>query len=185
MKSRKCELSPRGGVSRRERTRNVFDACQRLWQMDISRIYDDVDTDERPIYYVYAHMYGDRKIAIGRDGKSSFAATLGMTHLPFYVGKGTGDRLNHLDRNETHRKVRQRLSEFGHDVVVKKLIDGLTEGEALAMESKLIDVFGVVGKGGSLVNLDEGHRTKDRRNMYMEELKNISMYNLHKYRCKA
>ena len=108
-------------------------------------------------------------------GISTFAATLGMELIPFYVGKGVGDRAYDLNRNETHRKVRQKLQQFGQEVSVKILKSGLTEMEALILESKLIDMFGLIASGGKLVNLDEGVNSKERRLKYKDELREISM----------
>jgi len=43
------------------------------------------------------------------------------------------------------------------------------------LESKLIDMFGLIASGGKLVNLDEGVNSKERRLKYKDELREISM----------
>lgn len=54
--------------------------------------------------------------------------------------------------------------------------DGLTELEALCLESKLIDIFGLIGKGDRLVNLDEGIKSQERQQIYAEHLVNINKF---------
>ena len=152
-----------------------FTACAGIYDTDISDLYNGVILDSAPIYYVYAHCEHN-KIAIGKDGVTSWAATLGMQYRPFYIGKGTGTRAFDLNRNETHRKVRQRLAEFKQEPNVQIIKDNLTELDAFCLESKLIDIFGVIGKGGSLVNIDEGIRYKERRSRYANYLMEINNY---------
>jgi hypothetical protein len=134
-----------------------------------------VSLDASPIYYVYAHCEPG-KIAIGKEGLTTWAATLGLTNIPFYIGKGTADRAFNLNRNETHRKVKQKLAAFGQEICVNIIKEGLTELEALCLESKLIDIFGVVGKGGRLVNLDEGVNSAVRQARYAVHLQEINKF---------
>lgn len=155
--------------SRREIKQAKFDACSAIYNTDISELYAELDLDITPNYYVYAHC-GTNKIAVNKDGITSWLATFGLDLIPFYIGKGVGNRAYDLNRNETHRKVRQKLKEFGSDVQVRIIKDGLTELEALCLESKLIDIFGLMGKGGKLVNLDEGVKSKERQNKYKSHL---------------
>lgn len=96
-------------LTRNERNKQIFDACQRIIDTDISNVYNGIILDSKKIYYVYAHLDPSMPIAINRHGVSTFAATLGMKHRPCYIGKGSGNRCFELDRNETHRKIRQRL----------------------------------------------------------------------------
>ena len=99
---------------------------------------------------------------------------MGIEYLPFYVGKGVGDRAYNINRNESHHKKRQFIEKSGKSIQIKILKDGLTESEALMMESKLIDIFGLVSFGGWLVNLDEGINNESRKEMYMEDYMNIN-----------
>lgn len=152
-----------------------YDSCVKIYETNISDLYVELNLDQNPVYYVYAHCEPN-KIAIGKDGITSWFATHGMDLIPFYVGKGIGDRAYDLNRNETHRKVRQRLREFNQDVQVRIIKDGLTELEALCLESKLIDIFGIIGKGGRLVNLDEGVKSKERQLRYATHLIELNSY---------
>lgn len=161
-------------LSKNQRVAQVFDACTTIINTDISNIYKDVTLDERRIYYVYAHCDPGFKIALKKEGKSTFGATLGMVYMPFYIGKGTGDRAYDLNRNDSHRKMKQKIKTFNQDVDVRILRDGLSEIEALMLESKLIDIFGLKSQGGRLVNLDEGINSSERRQLYVNSLHKLS-----------
>ncbi|MFI5260836.1 MAG: hypothetical protein ACHQU0_03515 [Candidatus Paceibacteria bacterium] len=156
-----------GEPSRKERGRRLFAACSAIWNTDISSVYASLRLDLSPVYCVYAHLDPCRKVVIERDGVTTFAATLGMEFWPFYIGKGTGDRWQQFNRNETHRKVRERISLLSRAPVAMKIADGLTESEALQRESKLIDIFGLITSGGKLCNLDEGLCPEQRREFYL------------------
>lgn len=161
--------------SKREINKRKFDACVSIYNTDISDLYSNLKLDPLPNYYVYAHCEPN-KIAIDKDGITSWFATLGMDLIPFYIGKGVKNRAYDLNRNETHRKVKQRLKEFNQDVQVRIIKDNLTELEALCLESKLIDIFGLIGKGGRLVNLDEGLKYKERQIRYGIHLHEINNF---------
>ena len=161
VKSRYFELLRRQHpeiLSRRQKNQKAFDACAEILATDISKIYQDVALDSTPKYYVYAHMDSNRKIAVGVGGVTSFAATLGCTHFPFYIGKGTGDRCHDFARNGEYAKIAKRLHLIDGEVGVHKIKENLAESEALQLESKLIDIFGLRPYGGMLSNLDEGFR---------------------------
>jgi len=178
MKSRIGELNSKSKdfISRNQMVRIKFNSCNEILETDISDLYENLNLDPTPKYYVYVHCDPNKKIALKKDGVSTFGATLGMTHLPFYIGKGTGNRAYELDRNETHRKFRQKFKIFDKDLVVNILKTDLTEKEALILESKLIDIFGLISFGGRLVNLDEGVNQKERKSRYKEQLHKLSLY---------
>lgn len=152
-----------------------FEACVKIMNTDISGLYSNIKLDDRPIYYVYAHCMPN-KIAVKKDGITTWAATIGFNHVPFYIGKGTGQRAYELKRNETHRKVKQKLQTFEQNIEIEIIKEGLTELEALCMESKLIDIFGIMGKSGRLVNLDEGVNSKERQNIYKDSLIKLNSF---------
>ncbi|MFW8626816.1 GIY-YIG nuclease family protein [Deinococcus sp. ME38] len=89
-------------------------------------------------YYVYAL----------KDPRMSPAA-------PFYVGKGIGTRAHdHLRRPDSTPKG-QRIREIlagGAEVLVVRLVEGLTEAQALKIEAELIAAFGTQASGGLLTN---------------------------------
>jgi hypothetical protein len=165
-----------GILSKNDRTKEIFECCYNIFNTDISSVYEKLILDETPKYYVYAHCDSGFKIALKKEARSTFVATLGLEYMPFYFGKGTGNRAFELDRNESHRKVRQKLKIFNKEITVKIIKDGLTEKEALMYESKLIDIFGLITHGGRLVNLDEGINSKERRKLYSDELSKINSF---------
>lgn len=176
IKTQLCNVRADTTISLAKRKRLVFDSCNEILKTDISSLYDDLELDESKDYYVYAHCDPGFKIAINKEGKSTFAASLGLQYMPFYIGKGKGTRSTDLNRNEMHRKVRQKIQKFGKDIIVFKIAENLTEKEALILESKLIDIFGLMSFKGRLVNLDEGIAVKERRQKYQKSLDNLSEF---------
>ena len=89
-------------------------------------------------YYVYAL----------KDSRTSPALT-------FYVGKGVGTRShNHLLKPDATRKG-ARIKEIvasGGQVLVSRLVDAITESQAIKLEAELISALGTVDSGGLLTN---------------------------------
>ena len=75
--------------------------------------------------------------------------------MPFYIGKGTGTRsYDHLVRPDDSLKG-QRIKEIvaaGCKVLVTRLIELLSEVQALKLEAELISAFGTSETGGLLTN---------------------------------
>lgn len=75
--------------------------------------------------------------------------------MPFYIGKGTGTRsYDHLVKPDSSRKG-QKIKEIeaaGHSVLVTRLVDSLSEAQAIRLEAELIASFGTVDTGGRLLN---------------------------------
>jgi hypothetical protein len=72
--------------------------------------------------------------------------------------------------------MRSKLLALGKDVHVQKVREKLTERQALALESKLIDILGLRVHGGVLVNLDEGMSPLERRAIYKDMLMTVSKF---------
>jgi hypothetical protein len=89
-------------------------------------------------YYVYAL----------KDPRTSPA-------LPFYIGKGVGARSqDHIVRSDNTRKG-QRIKEIeadGAKVLITRLVDALTDDQAMRLEAELIAAFGTSDSGGLLTN---------------------------------
>jgi hypothetical protein len=152
---------------------------EKMMATDLSKIYENYETDNKS-YYVYVHCHPDMKLNIQNNLKHLFLASqFGLSLVPIYVGKGVGNRFSELDRNDSHRKIRSALKKKNKDLIPIKIAEGLTEGQALAIESKLIDILGLMSlsKEGLLVNLDEGVAYDIRRKLYPEGCEKILTQN--------
>jgi hypothetical protein len=81
--------------------------------------------------------------------------TRGSPARPFYIGKGTGTRSHdHLLKPDDSRKGR-RIAEIlgaGHKVLVARIVEDLSEEQAIKLEAELIAAFGTEDTGGLLTN---------------------------------
>jgi uncharacterized protein len=74
---------------------------------------------------------------------------------PFYIGEGAGTRAwDHelrIDQSAKGERIRQ-IHAAGLQVLTVKLVEGLSEAEALRVEAELISAFGTEDRGGLLTN---------------------------------
>lgn len=89
---------------------------------------------------------------------------------PFYIGKGTGARSHdHLLKPDGSRKGR-RIADIraaGQKVLVARLVDDLSEEQAIKLEAELISAYGTEDTGGMLTNavIPSGNVHKSRRDV--------------------
>jgi hypothetical protein len=96
------------------------------------------EVNEERSYYVYA-----------------LKDTCSTPAKPFYIGKGTGIRAWEHDLRVNASAKGQRIRaihELGLEVLVSKLVEDITEMEALRIEAELITAFGTEAAGGLLTN---------------------------------
>ncbi|RJG40069.1 GIY-YIG nuclease family protein [Motilimonas pumila] len=73
----------------------------------------------------------------------------------FYIGKGTGSRAtDHLKRIDDTRKGKhiQNILDAGATVIISKIVEDITEEQALKIELEFISSFGTIDNGGTLYN---------------------------------
>jgi hypothetical protein len=117
-------------------------------------------------FYVYA-LLDPRKKGDFSYGGFNFIAE------PFYIGKGQGNRMNHhvyrrnKGNNHKNNKIKAILLE-GMEPIATKVIESLSESEALKSEENLIEVIGRSrDKKGPLTNFfkndEESKRFRDEK----------------------
>lgn len=135
-----------------------------LLKQDWSHLFNSSSYSTEPVFYVYAHINPDTpQITTSNDSGGVYSG------MPFYIGKGTGDRAYDLKRNQGHGKILNKLLARGYtkDDLVKIIFNDLTEAKAFEIESKLIYFFGTVygHEKGVLYNLDTPSTPKFIGNM--------------------
>jgi len=73
----------------------------------------------------------------------------------FYIGKGTGSRAtDHLKKVDDTRKGKfiQEILDSGTSPIISRVVENLTEEQALQIELELICSFGTIDNGGTLYN---------------------------------
>jgi len=92
------------------------------------------------------------------------------TRMPFYIGKGKGDRIFHhlKDQNAESEKVQKidELRKLGKEPILEILKWGLNEEEALLVESTAIDLLGIE----ALTNSQRGHGCRHGSRTHVNEL---------------
>jgi hypothetical protein len=106
-------------------------------------------------YYVYAHVDpGAKRFVPGIESGGDFGG------MPFYIGKGIGNRAYDLKRNQGHGKKITAVKSKGwiKAQIVYIAFSGLSEQRAYELESKLIYALGSIYEDskpyGILYNLD-------------------------------
>lgn len=162
--------------TRKETAQEKLSLMKEIWQSEV--IFSSEHLDPDPKYYVYAHYFADSyNFPRAKKACDLFCFDLGLPRLPFYIGKGCGDRATSGTRNSGHQMLRTLKEGFKKDFEVHIIAKNLTEGEALAMEGKLIDILGMkMLNNGPLANLDEGYKASFRRRSYRRALGELHKY---------
>lgn len=131
----------------------------------------------------YVYTYCDPRVEFNKE-----LCGFQFTNLPFYVGKGTGDRIGHhlieakehieayergdLTTNQVHRKtfkIRQILHS-GQQPLLIKVAEGLGEEAAYALELELTKQLGLREEGGVLLNYKHGGQGARLNKMKREQI---------------
>lgn len=93
---------------------------------------------------------------------------------PFYIGKGTGTRAHDhlLKPDDTAKGTRIReIVVSGNQVLVTRLLEDLSEVQAIKLEAELISAYGTQATGGPLTNtvIPTGLIHKARRNVIVPQ----------------
>ncbi|RWX22164.1 hypothetical protein EHH54_39415, partial [Rhizobium leguminosarum] len=75
---------------------------------------------------------------------------------PFYIGKGRGKRAERMKRGVVFKNIVAKLRREGHEPIVVRMHEGLSESESLQLEREEIAKYGRREFGGLLVNLTTG-----------------------------
>jgi len=134
---------------------NNLDYLPYLLKQKWGYLFNSPSYSQEKRFYVYAHVDTSKiNVHITRDTT--------LPGIPFYIGKGSGGRAFDLNRNQGHGiKIRELLhANHAPTDIVYIIREGLTESDALELESKLIFFFGTIytetRKKGVLYNLDMG-----------------------------
>ena len=144
----------------------IYPIFESILNTNLDDLYNSCDLT--PKYYVYVHCNPEIPLNITNIKHIFCGSQFKLKYEPIYVGKGVADRFLDLNRNDSHRKVRSKLILHKKDLLLIKIQENLTEGQAYSLESKIIDILGIkcLSKHGILLNLDEGKNPIERRKLY-------------------
>lgn len=157
---------------------DIFPLFEEILNTDLSEVYNTSSGSSD--FYTYVHCDPTKPLSVKHNIKHAvLASKFGLSHEPFYVGKGTGTRCFDLSRNDSHRKVRSVIRKLGNEVQVVKIADFISEAKSLELEAKIIDILGLKSlcQYGLLVNLDEGAHVVQRRLKYPAKCLDILISN--------
>lgn len=108
-------------------------------------------------HYVYAHCDPSQPLNVSKSARDLLAAEFGLTHRPFYIGKGKDDRCFNTKRNDSYRKKKTSILKSGEEIQIVKIKEGLSDESSKLVESTFIKIFGImaVSNFNWLVNLAE------------------------------
>ncbi len=137
--------------SNKKHYKHLFKYLPYLLRQDWSYLFEHAN-DLESYYYVYAHIDPNEN----PTSLSVFDCDLKGT--PFYIGKGKGQRVWDLNRNQGHgKRIRQIIKDgYPKNSIPAIIKDCLTEKAALELEAKLIYFFASVydkKRKGCLLNL--------------------------------
>ena len=124
-------------------------------------------TKNKDIYYVYVYLHP-------------------ITWLPFYIGKGSKERIYHhlkpinLKQNShKNNKIKSIQKKFNCDPIIIKLKENMSESSAYELEDNLIRHYGRTVDGGLLTNICFGAKPPNmkgiKRNFAPTHRKNLSI----------
>lgn len=160
-----------GYTGKKQRAQETLDLMLKIWDSETPLEGKSLSSEDK--FYVYAHysVSHRQEFPSKRSGLEMFCHRIGLPAVPFYIGKGCGNRCSNKERNKGHQLVRSFSEDSGSETVSQILFQDLTEIQSLVLEGKLIDIIGQrVIKTGPLTNLDEGYKPRIRRRGYSTQL---------------
>lgn len=137
---------------------------------DLMTDEDDLMTDEDdPNYKYYVYALVDKRISVNIT-----IGPIDIFHQPFYIGKGTGNRV-FSEKNTLVEFKKERLGDNYEEIILMK---NLTNKEAHRIENNLITLIGKeIDNAGPLLNYSGGKNFKSDEeiieNLNLERMRNL------------